>query len=286
MTAGIRVEADKNFNAVVYQAAHHQFVASAKAVQLGHEIDSENKIGMMLLYPLFYAETCKPEDQLQAIQAMDMHYYFSDVQVNGAYSEKAKCFLRRRHINLESLPEDNAVLRGGTVDFIGFSYYNSNVATSRPDAKFTGGNMLNAIKNPFLKESEWGWTIDHIGLRIALNNLYDRYRLPLFVVENGFGAQDTLEADGTVHDSYRIDYLRQHIGALKDAIREDGVDCIGYTVWSGIDIISAGTGEMKKRYGFIYVDRDNKGNGTLARSRKDSFYWYKKVITSNGENLT
>ena len=177
------------------------------------------------------------------------------------------------------------MLQAGTVDYIGFSYYNSNVATTRAEAAFTGGNMLNAVKNPYLQESDWGWSVDPIGLRIALNNLYDRYRVPLFVVENGLGAVDTVEADGSIHDDYRIDYLRRHIRAMLAAVLEDGVDLMGYTPWGCIDLVSAGTGEMKKRYGFIYVDRDNQGNGTLARSRKDSFTWYQQCIKSNGEVL-
>lgn len=285
MCSGIAVQEDEDFDQVVYQAAHHQFIASAKAVKLGREINPDFKIGMMMLYPTFYAETCKPEDQLAALHSLDHHYFFSDVQVRGAYSEKAKKFLAAKGINLQIEPDDDRILKEGKVDYIGFSYYNSNVATTRTDAKFTGGNMLNAVKNPYLQESDWGWAIDPIGLRIAMNNLYDRYKIPLFVVENGFGAEDKLEEDGTIIDDYRIDYLRQHIQVMKDAILQDGVDCIGYTVWGCIDLVSAGTGEMKKRYGFIYVDRDNQGRGTLERRPKKSFYWYKRLIETNGEEL-
>ena len=283
--AGIRVAGNENFYAVVYQAAHHMFIASAKAVALGHKISRDFQIGMMMLYPTFYGETCKPEDQLATMSSIDRHYYFSDVQVRGYYSSKTKAFQERHNVELQKLPEDDEILRNGTVDYIGFSYYNSNVAADRQDGDTTEGNMLNAIRNPYLKMSDWGWTIDPIGLRIALNNLYDRYQIPLFVVENGFGAQDIVEADGSIHDDYRIDYLRQHIQAMKDAVLLDGVDCIGYTVWGCIDLISMGTGEMKKRYGMIYVDRDNNGGGTLKRSKKDSFEWYKKCIESNGEVL-
>ena len=210
---------------------------------------------------------------------------FSDVQVRGRYSPKAIRYLASKGITLQTDPADDATLKEGVVDYIGFSYYNSNVATTRPDAAFTGGNMLNAVKNPYLAESDWGWSIDPIGLRIALNNLYDRYQVPLFVVENGLGAVDTVEPDGSIHDDYRIYYLRQHVKDKKAAVIEDGVDCIGYTPWGCIDLVSASTGEMKKRYGFIYVDRDNDGKGSLARSRKDSFFWYKKCIETNGEDI-
>jgi 6-phospho-beta-glucosidase len=285
MPCGIRIKAGEDYEKVIYQAAHHQLTASARAAKLGRAINPDFKIGMMMLYPTFYAETCNPADQLAALQAMDSHYYFSDVQVRGEYSTKALVMLARKGIALETEPSDFDDLKNGTVDFIGFSYYNSNVATSRKEAAFTGGNMLNSVKNPFLPESAWGWSIDPTGLRIALNNLYDRYRVPLFVVENGLGAEDIITPDGQIHDDYRIDYLRRHIQAVKQAVGEDGVDVIGYTPWGCIDLISAGTGEMKKRYGFIYVDRDDKGNGTLKRCRKDSFEWYKKCIASNGEEI-
>ena len=250
MPTGIQLAADEDFDQVIYQAAHHQLVASAKAVKLGHEINPDFKIGMMLLYPPFYAETCKPEDQLAALQAIDSHYYFSDVQVRGAYSAKAKNMLASKGVSLLMETDDEAVLKEGTVDYIGFSYYNSNVATTRPEAQFTGGNMLNAVKNPFLVESDWGWAVDPIGLRIALNNLYDRYQIPLFVVENGLGAVDEVLPDGSVEDDYRIDYLRRHIEAMKASVIEDGVDLMGYTPWGCIDLVSAGTGEMKKTLRF------------------------------------
>lgn len=285
MAAGIKIKEGEDFDRVIYQAAHHQLVASAKAVQLGHQINPGFKIGMMMLYPTFYAETCNPEDQLIAMQSIDKHYYFSDVQVRGCYSPKAIRYLANKGITLQTNPEDDKALEEGIVDYIGFSYYNSNVATTRPDAAFTGGNMLNAVKNPYLEESAWGWSIDPIGLRIALNNLYERYQIPLFVVENGLGAVDTVEEDGSIHDDYRIDYLRRHVKAIKAAVIEDGVECIGYTPWSCIDLVSASTGEMKKRYGFIYVDKDDDGKGSLARSRKDSFFWYKKCIETNGEEI-
>jgi 6-phospho-beta-glucosidase len=285
MAAGIRIEEGENFDRVVYQAAHHQLVASAKAVALGRRINPNFKIGMMMLYPPFYAETCKPEDQIAAMQAMDSHYLFSDVQIRGTYSRKAINMQAEKGAVPDQDAGDEEILKNGTVDFIGFSYYNSNVATTRKDARFTGGNMLNAIKNPYLNENEWGWSIDPAGLRLAMNNLYDRYGLPVFVVENGLGAQDIVEDDGSVHDPYRIDYLRRHITAVRDAVVKDGVECLGYMVWGCIDLVSASTGEMKKRYGLIYVDRNDEGNGTLRRTRKDSFYWYRHCIKTNGEEL-
>ena len=282
---GIRYEEGENPMQVIYQAAHHMLVASAKAVKMGHSINPDFKIGLMTLYPTFYGETCNPEDQLESMRRIDQSYYFSDVQVRGRYSAKAKKFLERHNVNLQVQPEDDQCLKEGVVDYIGFSYYNSNVASASQGKELTGGNMMHSVKNPYLETSDWGWQVDPIGLRIALNNLYDRYGIPLFVVENGLGAYDTLEADGSINDDYRIDYLRQHIAAIGKAIHEDGVDCMGYTAWGCIDLVSCGSGEMDKRYGFIYVDRDNQGNGTLKRSRKKSFFWYKDVIASNGADL-
>lgn len=283
-SAGIRIKG-QSFDQIAFQAAHHEFVASAKAVKLGHEINPNFKIGMMLLYPLTYADTCNPDDVVEAMKTMDLSYYFSDVQVRGYYTPKNKNILKNKGVNLKVEQEDDEILREGKVDYIGFSYYMSNVASSNPDKQITGGNIISGIKNPYLKSTDWGWQIDPVGLRISLNNLYDRYQVPVFVVENGLGAVDKIESDGCINDYYRIDYLKAHIAELKKAVEIDGVDCMGYTPWGCIDLVSAGTGEMKKRYGFIYVDRDNEGHGTLKRYRKKSFYWYKDVINSNGEKL-
>ncbi len=286
MAAGIRISPDEHAEEVEFQAAHIMLCASAQAVLLGHRINPDFKIGMMMLHPMFYAKTCSPEDQLAALDAADYHYIFSDVQVRGAYPERALKYFSRKNYEITITDADRECLRQGTVDFIGFSYYNSNVvAAASQDTDCAYGNMLNAVKNPFLKISEWGWTIDPVGLRIALNQLYDRYRIPLFVVENGLGAKDTVNDDGSIEDTYRIEYLREHITQLKLAAETDGVDVMGYTPWGCIDLVSAGTGEMSKRYGFIYVDRDDCGRGSFARTRKKSFFWYKKVIASNGENL-
>ena len=212
--------------------------------------------------------------------------FFIDVQVNGAYpSYKLKEF-EREGVNILKEDGDDEILKNGTVDYIGFSYYMSTVsAANKDDLEKTGGNQRTFAKNPYLNASEWGWMLDPMGLRISLCQLYERYHLPLFIVENGLGAVDSIEEDGQIHDDYRIDYFREHIQAARDAVVLDGVDLMGYLPWGCIDLVSAGTGEMKKRYGFIYVDRDNDGNGTLERSRKKSFEWYKQVIASNGENI-
>jgi 6-phospho-beta-glucosidase len=270
-----------------YQVAHHQFLASAKAVKLGHSIDPDNKIGMMLLYPLTYPKTCNPLDVLQQIKTMDEHYYYSDVQVRGAYSPKALKMLKSKGVSLQTEADDEQILREGTVDYIGFSYYMSNVVAGSTDEEDAGasGNMFMGLKNPYLDESDWGWQIDPVGLRLSLNDLYDRYQLPLFVVENGLGAVDVMDEAHQIHDDYRIEYLRRHIEQMALAVEEDGVALMGYTPWGCIDLVSCSTGEMKKRYGFIYVDKDDQGKGSLKRYRKDSFYWYKKVIESNGTAL-
>ncbi|MGL4696110.1 family 1 glycosylhydrolase [Enterococcus larvae] len=270
-----------------YQAAHHLFVASGKAVKLGHEINPDFQIGMMVAYIPSYPMSCRPEDVMEALQFNREQEFYIDVQVKGYYpAHKIKEF-ERDSIVIKKEPGDDEIIKEGTVDYIGFSYYMSTVSSADPkDVKYVGGNQMPAVKNPYLEESDWGWAVDPLGLRISLSSLYDRYNVPLFVVENGFGAVDKLEEDGTIKDEYRIDYFQKHIKAMKDAIELDGVDLIGYTPWGCIDLVSAGTGEMKKRYGFIYVDMDDEGNGTLERSRKESFYWYQKAIASNGEDLS
>ena len=230
--------------------------------------------------------TCKPEDVLKTQQIMrQANYYCGDVQARGAYPSFSKRLWNKEGVSVEISAEDAEMLKNGTVDYISFSYYSSTTATTDPNVPISGGNMMRGPGNPYLDSSAWGWTIDPDGLRYFLNELYDRYQKPLMIVENGLGAEDKLEADGTVHDPYRIDYLRSHIQAMIGAV-EDGVELMGYTMWGCTDLVSASTGEMHKRYGFVYVDRDNDGNGDLKRYRKDSFYWYKKVIASNGEDLS
>ncbi|CUO72948.1 MULTISPECIES: 6-phospho-beta-glucosidase [Clostridium] len=283
--AGIKFVEGENKEQVVYQAAHHQLVASAKAVSLGHKINPDFKIGMMMIYPLMYPETCNPSDTLLVQEAMNKNYFFSDVQARGYYPNYMKNYFERNNITIEMAEDDEEVLREGSVDYIGFSYYMSLVMGTNKDEESVSGNMMGGKKNPYLQASDWGWQIDPVGLRISLNNLYNRYQKPLFIVENGLGAIDAVEEDGSINDDYRIDYLRKHIEEMKKAVVIDGVELMGYTPWGCIDLISASTGEMMKRYGFIYVDKNNDGEGTLDRKRKKSFYWYKDVIRSNGEKL-
>ena len=288
MGAGIVFEEGEDKEQVKYQAAHHELLASARAVQLAHEMIPGVMVGCMLAAGQFYPYTCAPEDVYLAMERDRDNYFFIDVQANGEYPVWAQKRMERAGILLQTQPEDEQTLRQGRVDFVSFSYYSSRCASADPEiaARHARGNaVVSSVVNPYLKASEWGWQIDPLGLRLTLNVLYDRYRKPLFIVENGMGATDKVEADGSIHDPYRIDYMREHIRAMRDAVNLDGVPLLGYTCWGPIDIVSASTGEMKKRYGMIYVDKDNEGGGTLARSRKDSFYWYKRVIATNGEDL-
>ena len=268
-----------------FQALHHQFVASAKAVAFAHEHYPQFQMGDMNIFAAFYPLTCDPDDVLACQQRNQMvNWFCSDIQVRGEYPHYARRYFAERGIEIKTEPGDEEILRKGTVDFYTFSYYMSNCITTHETGAQVSGNGLGGEKNPYLKASDWGWQIDPKGLRWSLNEIYDRYRIPLMVVENGLGAYDKLEADGTIHDPYRIDYLRQHIQQMAEAVK-DGVDLRGYTTWGPIDLVSAGTGEMAKRYGFIYVDKYDDGTGDLTRRRKDSFYWYKKVIATNGEDL-
>ncbi|MBS4762438.1 6-phospho-beta-glucosidase [Carnobacteriaceae bacterium zg-ZUI252] len=283
--AGIVFEEGENKKQVKWQAAHHELVASAIATRVAREIDPEAKIGCMLAAGQYYPETCHPEDAWKALQSDREGYALIDVQVRGYYPNYVLKQWEKDGIEINITEEDKKELRENTVDFVSFSYYSSRVATHRNDAVKTSGNIFSSVKNPYLEASEWGWQIDPLGFRITLNTLWDRYQKPLFVVENGLGAVDTPDENGEIHDDYRIAYLREHVKAMRDAINEDGVELWGYTTWGCIDLVSAGTGEMKKRYGFIYVDRDNDGNGTLKRTKKKSFDWYKQVIASNGTKL-
>ena len=286
MGAGLLFAPGENVQQVKYQAAHHELVASAKAVKLAHAIMPDAMVGCMLAAGQFYPRTCAPADVQAAAEADRDNYFFIDVQSRGEYPVWAKKRMERAGVALQMEPGDEQLLKEGTVDFISFSYYASRcVAASLEGKAVNDGNVVRSVKNPYLQTSQWGWAIDPVGLRITMNSLYDRYQKPLFIVENGLGAVDKVEADGSIHDTYRIDYLRAHIEQMEKAINEDGLPLLGYTTWGPIDLVSASTGEMKKRYGFIYVDKDNEGKGTLARSRKDSFYWYKKVIASDGEDL-
>lgn len=267
------------------QGFHHQLVASAKAVSYAHEYYPEFKVGGMLAFINLYPLTCKPEDMLATQQKMQlMNWLCGDVLARGEYPAFSERYYEENQIQLVTESGDAEILKSGTVDFIAISYYVSNCHAEKPDEAMTSGNMVGGLKNPYLKASDWGWQIDPIGLRYALNELYDRYQLPIMIAENGLGAADTPDPDGNIEDDYRIDYIKEHIIQMKEAIA-DGVDVFSYTPWGCIDLVSATTGEMAKRYGFIYVNKHDDGSGDLSRSRKKSFHWYKTVIATNGENL-
>lgn len=267
-----------------FQALHNQFVASAKAVIMAHEIDSSYKVGCMIASTTVYPFSCHPKDVLQAQKMMrEANYYCADVQCRGYYPTYARQLLKENEIRLDITEQDEKDLMNGKVDFFSFSYYMSTCISTQKEQDQTQGNMVSGYSNPYLQTSDWGWQIDPDGLRYYLNEVYDRYQIPIMVVENGLGAKDVLEK-GEIHDIYRIDYLKKHIHAMEKAI-EDGVELLGYTPWGCIDLVSLSTGEMDKRYGFIYVDMDNNGNGSLLRYKKDSYYWYKRVIETNGENV-
>ena len=268
----------------VYQAIHHQLVASALAVKACHEIIPDAKIGNMLLGGLMYPLTCRPEDVLEALQENRAWQFFGDVQCRGAYPGYMLRFFRDSGIQIDITDADREALKS-TVDFISFSYYMTGCVTTDEELnKQARGNILSMVPNPHLASSEWVWQIDPVGLRTLLNVLWDRYQKPLFIVENGLGAKDKPDADGVVQDDYRISYLNDHLVQVREAI-DDGVEVMGYTSWGPIDLVSASKAELSKRYGFIYVDRDDSGKGTLARSRKKSFYWYKEVIATKGASL-
>ncbi|AWH78771.1 6-phospho-beta-glucosidase [Clostridioides difficile] len=286
--SGIIYEEQEDKEEVMYQAVHYEFVASAKVVKIGHEINPEFKIGCMVAAMPSYPYSCNPEDMIKFVESNREQLMFTDVHVRGHYPRNTLKLWERKNYNLDITEEDKKILKEGIVDFIGCSYYLTTVVTADKTMKTTGNNSAgkaDVVENPYLKTSDWGWNIDPVGLRFYLNQLYDKYELPIFIVENGFGAEDILKSDNTVDDDYRIEYLANHIREMKNAIEIDGVDVIGYTVWGCIDPVSFTTGEMKKRYGFIYVDKNNDGSGTLKRYKKKSFYWYKKVIKFNGEIL-
>ncbi|CYU42642.1 glycoside hydrolase family 1 protein [Streptococcus suis] len=285
LSGGLLFEDGKNDLEAMYQAVHHQFIASSLATKAAHEIDPENKVGCMLARMENYAATCNPDDVLAALKKDQENLFYTDVQVRGAYPSYMKRFFKENNIQVVFEPGDETVLKQYPVDFMSFSYYMTSITRALPDKdKATAGNLILGEANPYLEASDWGWQIDPVGLRITLNKLYDRYQVPLFIVENGLGALDKVEEDGSIEDSYRIAYLEKHIQQMYEAI-EDGVELMGYTPWGCIDLVSASTSEMSKRYGFIYVDADDQGKGSFDRSRKASFYWYKDVIASNGANV-
>lgn len=276
---------DSNYNQVVYTAAHHQFVASSLAVKLCHEIVPDGQCGMMLAYAPVYPFSCNPKDVEKARLMERQALFFSDVMLRGKYPSYTQSLFNDLNVRLELNQNDLEIIARYTPDFLGISYYTSHVVSTDENQEKTPGNMLISVKNPFLQTTTWGWQIDAVGLRTALNNLSDRYSgTSILIVENGVGIEDDIASDGEIYDDFRIEYFRSHIEEMKKAI-SDGVNLMGYMVWSPIDVISASTGEMRKRYGFIYVDLDNEGKGTFERKKKKSFYWYKKVIKSGGQDL-
>lgn len=282
--SGLIFKPGDNREMLMYQAAHYELVASARAVKLGRKINPDFKIGCMIAMCPIYPYSCHPKDMMMSVSAMQKRYWFADVHVRGKYPKYIESYLKRKGYELDLTAADLADLEQGCVDYIGFSYYMSFAVKHQADnPQYDYREDQDKVVNPYIKASEWGWPIDPEGLRYSMNWMYDRYGLPLFIVENGFGAYDKVAADGSIHDRYRIDYLKEHIAAMKCCVEEDGVDLLGYTPWGCIDLVSAGTGEMEKRYGFIYVDKDNEGKGTGKRSKKESFYWFKHVIETNGE---
>lgn len=269
---------------LVYQALHHQFIASALVTKNCHDIIPGSQVGCMLTKLTTYPHTCKPEDVEVALKKNLHNYFYADVQVFGEYPALTLRMFENKGIHLEMKEGDLEILRENPVDFVSFSYYMSLTESAEEGLEKAVGNTIMGVKNPYLPATDWGWQIDPLGLKISLLELYDRYKKPLLIVENGMGAVDTVEADGSIHDDYRIDYFKAHFQQMKAAI-DEGVELIGYTSWGPIDIVSAGTSQMSKRYGFIYVDQDDEGNGSLERSRKDSFYWYQQVIETNGASL-
>lgn len=267
-----------------FQALHHQLVASAKVTKLAHTQYPQFKIGCMCIFSPKYPRTCAPEDVLKTqMETRVQNWFTADVQVRGRYPRYMERYFTENNITVQAEPGDDELLREGVVDFYTFSYYLSCCESANPELEMDG-NILQGVRNPYLKASDWGWQIDPQGLRYALNEIYDRYQIPMMVVENGLGAYDKLEEDGSVQDGYRIDYLRSHIEQMKLAV-QDGVELLGYTPWGWIDVISASTGEMAKRYGMVYVNKYDDGTGDLGRRRKASFYWYQKVIATNGAEL-
>lgn len=283
IAAAIVVKEDENKLQDIYQASHNMLVASAKAVIMGHEINKEFKIGCMLSLSPIYPASCKPEDVFESYELRRRSLFYSDIQMLGEYPLYFNRIAKENNINIEMEDEDKEILKKGVCDYLGFSYYRSSLHEAGMKILGNTGGLLGK-KNPYLSETKWGWPIDPLGLRYVCNELTDRYHKPLFIVENGLGAIDEITEDGKIHDDERMDYLKKHVIMMNEAI-EDGADIIGYTWWGPIDIVSAGTGEMKKRYGFVYVDKDNNGNGTLKRIKKDSYNYYKQIIATNGENL-
>lgn len=289
MSAGLIIRNEEDKYSQIHTAAYHELVASAWATRYAHEINPDNKVGCMIAAGVTYPYRCAPEDVWEALKTEQDKYFFSDVQSRGYYPNYKLKEYERNKFEIPYCRDDKEILKENTVDFISFSYYSSHLKCADENivAEKAEGNLFPTLRNPYLKEKEsaWKWQIDALGLRTTMNIIYDRYQKPLFIAENGVGGIDILEENGHIHDQYHIHYMREHITALKEAILIDGIEVLGYTSWGCIDLVSASTGQMKKRYGFIYVDADDQGNGTFKRYKKDSFDWYKKVIATNGEDL-
>lgn len=283
---GLVKKKDKSYNqSLVFQSLHHQFIASAQTIKIARELSPKSQSGCMVACFCYYPLTSSPEDNLKAVRDEEIHQWFAvDILANGHYPSYMDRFFRENDIHLKMEEGDEALLKEYACDFVSFSYYSSSIATVQEDGQQTAGNLVVSTKNPYLKASEWGWQIDPIGLRIMLNKMYDRTQKPIFISENGLGARDQLNSDFSIHDPYRIDYLKQHFKQIEEAI-DDGVDVIGYIMWGVIDIVSAGSCEMAKRYGVIYVDGDNLGNGTYKRYKKDSFKWYHNYIQAQHQQF-
>lgn len=287
LSGGILTPREQLSKSDLYQAIHHELVASALVTKMAHKIDPDNKVGCMVIGIPSYPLTPNPDDVIANMEQDRHNLYFTDVQARGAYPKYLNRYFKENGIQIQMEEGDEEILKN-SVDFISFSYYMSTCGCADPDAHpQAAGNIIPGVANPYLRSSQWGWQIDPKGLRYLLNQFYDRYQKPLFIVENGLGARDELiEKDGvlTAEDDYRIEYMREHLLQVEEAI-EDGVEVLGYTSWGCIDLVSASTAQMSKRYGFIYVDRNDDGSGTMVRYRKKSFYWYRDVIASNGASL-
>ncbi|WP_314068002.1 family 1 glycosylhydrolase [uncultured Vagococcus sp.] len=282
---GMFVEkSSKSNEQCVHQALHHQLIASALTVAYFHEHAPHSLVGNMIARLQCYPYTCQSADVLATQQQNQFNYFPTDIQVKGSYPASISNYYRKNGIEIEWYPDYQSVLENGKVDFAAISYYHTSVISAEPDKAEPIGAFVRNLENPYNETTDWGWGIDPTGLRLSLNDMNDRYGVPIFIVENGLGAHDELTPDGQIHDTYRIEYLKAHIQAIKDAVG-DGCNVMGYTPWGCIDLVSCGDGQMTKRYGFVYVDADDEGNGSYRRYRKDSFYWYKQVIESNGAGV-
>ncbi|MBA0038472.1 6-phospho-beta-glucosidase [Pantoea sp. BIGb0393] len=285
--SGVIFTQEPNPEECMYQVLHHQFVASAQVVKLGHDMNPELQIGCMIAMVPLYPFSCHPDDVMYAQEAMRERFLFSDVHMRGHYPAYILNEWQRKGYHIVMEPGDAQILREGCADYIGLSYYMSNAVSKENAGSGTAlSGFEGSVPNPYVKASDWGWQIDPVGLRYVLNILYERYEKPLFIVENGFGAVDQINEKGEVNDDYRIDYLRAHIEQMKRAVTEDGVDVMGYTPWGCIDCVSFTTGQYSKRYGFIYVNKNDDGSGDFSRLKKKSFDWYRRVIASNGSELS